>query len=325
MPADAPALLTWMSALADPTRARALRLVARHELSVAGLCAVLQLPQSTVSRHLKVLADEGWVTARAEGTSRLYRLALDGRDPVARRLWTLVREQTAETALAVQDDQRLAAILADQQTRSQAFFSSAAGQWDRLRREMYGDRFDLQALAGLLDDAWVVGDLGCGTGQVAAAVAPFVRRLIAVDRSRAMLRAAQRRLAALDNVDIRQGELAALPIDDRALDAAVLSLALHHQPDPPLVLGEAARVLKPGGRLLVLDLLEHDRREYQQQMGHVWLGFGRTQMTDWLGDASFDRIRMLPLPPAPEAQGPALFAAVARRAGEREKQNGRKR
>src|SRR5512132_4508670 len=116
--AAAPALLTWMSALADPTRARALRLIERHELSVADLCAVLQLPQSTVSRHLKVLADEGWVTARPEGTSRLYRLALDGRDPAARRLWTLVREQTAETTLAVQDDQRLAAILADREMRS---------------------------------------------------------------------------------------------------------------------------------------------------------------------------------------------------------------
>jgi ArsR family transcriptional regulator len=324
-PALLPPLLTWMSALADPTRARALRLVERHELSVADLCAVLQLPQSTVSRHLKVLADEGWVTARPEGTSRLYRLALDGRDPAARRLWTLVREQTAETTLAVQDDQRLAAILADRQTRSQAFFSSAAGQWDRLRREMYGDRFDLHALAGLLDDAWVVGDLGCGTGQVAAALAPFVRRVIAVDRSRAMLRAAQRRLGALDNVEVRQGELAALPIDDRALDAAVLCLALHHQPDAAAVLHEAARVLKPGGRLLVIDLLEHDRREYQQQMGHAWLGFGRTQMESWLGAAGFERVRLQPLPAAPEAQGPALFAAAARRAGERQKQNGRTR
>ena len=329
MPAAASAqlapLLTWMSALSDPTRARVLRLVERHELSVADLCGVLQLPQSTVSRHLKVLADEGWVTARPEGTSRLYRLALDGRDPAARRLWTLVREQTAETTLAVQDDQRLAAVLADRETRSQAFFSSAAGQWDRLRREMYGDRFDLHALAGLLDDGWVVGDLGCGTGQVAAALAPFVRRVIAVDRSRAMLRAAQRRLGTLDNVEVRQGELAALPIDDHALDAAVLCLALHHQPDAAAVLGEAARVLRAGGRLLVIDLCEHERREYQQQMGHVWLGFGKQQMESWLGDAGFERVRVSPLPAAPEAQGPALFVAAARRAGERQKINGRTR
>src|SRR5438477_11578114 len=173
--------------------------------SVADLCAVLQLPQSTVSRHLKVLGDEGWVRARAEGTSPLYRLALDGLEPRQRRLWSLVREQAAETPLAVHDDRRLASALAERQTRSQEFFSSAAGRWDRLRAEMYGERFDLAALAGLLDEEWLVGDLGCGTGQVAAALAPFVRRVIAVDGSRAMLRAARQRPGAYPNVEIRQG------------------------------------------------------------------------------------------------------------------------
>src|SRR5215470_3400224 len=166
----APALLGWMSSLSDATRARLLRLLERHELTVAELCAVLQLPQSTVSRHLKVLADEGWVAARPDGTSRLYRMTLDTLDPSARRLWALLREQTARTPVAAQDDRRLAAILAERQTRSQAFFGSAAGQWDRLRREMFGDRFDLLALAGLLEDTWIVGDLGCGTGQISETV-----------------------------------------------------------------------------------------------------------------------------------------------------------
>ena len=90
----------------------------------------------------------------------------------------------------------------------------------------------------------------------------------------------------------------------------MISLVLHHAPDPAAVLAEAARVLRPGGRLLVVDMLEHERREYQQQMGHVWLGFGRAQMTEWLRGAGFDRVRVQPLPPAPEANGPALFAAA---------------
>src|SRR6185436_1796618 len=142
---------------------------------------------------------------------------------------------------------------------------------------------------------------------------PFVARVIAVDRSRAMLKAARKRLAELDNVEVRQGELEALPIDERALDAATLCLVLHHVPDPPAVLGEAVRVLRRGGRLLVIDMLEHDRREYQQQMGHVWLGFAPAQVGEWLAAAGFDRIRVQPLPPAREAKGPALFAASARR------------
>jgi len=130
--AAAPAMLTWMSSLADATRARTLRLIERHELTVADLCAVLQLPQSTVSRHLKVLADDGWVAARPEGTSRLYRMTLDRLDPAARRLWALVREQAAGMRAAAQDDQRLAAVLSERQARSQAFFSSAAGEWDQV-------------------------------------------------------------------------------------------------------------------------------------------------------------------------------------------------
>jgi ubiquinone/menaquinone biosynthesis C-methylase UbiE len=311
--ATAPAMLTWMTSLADPTRARALRLVERQELTVADLCAVLQLPQSTVSRHLKVLADDGWVAARPEGTSRLYRMTLDTLDPAARRLWALLREQTARTPVAAQDDQRLASIVAERQTRSQAFFSSAAGQWDRLRREMFGERFDLHALAGLVDDEWTVGDLACGTGQIAEALAPFVRKVFAVDRSRAMLKAARQRLGGLANVELRQGELEALPLDDRTLDAAAMCLALVHLGEPRAVLREAARVLRPGGRILLIDMLEHDRSEYQQQMGHVWLGFAPAQIAGWLEEAGFERVRVRPVPPAPQASGPALFAASARR------------
>ena len=281
--------------------------------SVADLCAVLQLPQSTVSRHLKVLGDEGWVRARAEGTSRLYRLALDGLEPRQRRLWGLVREQAAETSLAAHDDRRLASALAERQTRSQEFFSSAAGRWDRLRAEMYGERFDLAALAGLLDEEWVVGDLGCGTGQVAAALAPFVRRVIAVDGSRAMLRAARQRLGAYPNVEIRQGRLEALPLDDGMLDAAVVCLALHHLPEPSAALREAARTLRPGGRLLVIEMLAHDRREYREQMGHVWLGFDPQRIVAWLEDAGLARARVHALPPARHAAGPALFSVTARK------------
>lgn len=308
-----PPVIAWMASLADATRARTLRLVERHELAVAELCTVLQLPQSTVSRHLKVLADGGWVEARSEGTSRLYSLALDSLDPAARRLWHLLREHTSKTPAAEQDDQRLARVLAGRQTQSQAFFSSAAGQWDRLRGELFGWRFDLVALCGLIDEDWSVGDLGCGTGQLAEAIAPFVHRVVAVETSRAMLAAARRRLGRLENVDLRHGDLEALPLDDAALDAVMICLVLHHVADPPAVIDEASRVLRAGGRLLVVDMFRHDRVEYQKQMGHVWLGFERDQIADWLDRAGFVRVRVEPLPAEASAKGPSLFVATARK------------
>src|SRR5882724_11453615 len=167
-------VLQWMGSLAEPTRARALRLLDGRELTVADLCAVLQAPQSTVSRHLKVLADDGWISARAEGTSRLYRMTPSALDPTARRLWALLREQAEQTAIAGEDDERLDGVLAERRSRSQAFFRSAAGQWEKVRRDLFGERFDALALAAFLDERWVVGDLGCGNGQMAALIAPHV-------------------------------------------------------------------------------------------------------------------------------------------------------
>ncbi len=313
MPDSQPAILDDLTALADITRDRLLLLLEAHELTVSELCSILQLPQSTVSRHLKALADSGWVTSRAEGTSRLYAMARDGRQSSARRLWLLVREQVAESRAAEQDHRRLQGVLASRRSRSQEFFSSAAGQWDRLRTELFGPYFHLQALCGLLDPAWVVGDLGCGTGATTAALAPFVGRVIAVDNSAAMLAAARRRLAGLDNIELRRGDLEELPVGDGELDAATLTLVLPYLPEPASAIREVARVLKRGARVLVTDLMPHDREGYRQQLGHQWLGFSDTQMTGWLRESGFDQVRVHALPSMPEAKGPGLFVATGKK------------
>jgi ArsR family transcriptional regulator len=306
----APAILDHLSALADTTRSRILLLLERRELTVSEICSVMQLPQSTVSRHLKALADSGWVAARGEGTSNVYTMARD-LDSSARRLWLLVREQVGTSPAAVQDQRRLHTALADRRTKSQEFFSSSAGQWDRLRDDLFGDRFHLAAFAAFTNRDWIVGDLGCGTGQVSAALAPFVQRIVAVDGSAAMLQAARKRLHGVDNVDLRRGELEALPIDDGRLDAATLMLVLHHIAEPSKALAEVARVLKPGGRLVVVDMLPHDRENYRQQMGHAWLGFSEEHTARLLGDAGFESITVVALPPDAKSKGPALFVATA--------------
>src|SRR5439155_8950248 len=218
----APAILDHLASLADTTRSRLLLLLDRHELTVSELCGIMQLPQSTVSRHLKALADSGWISARAEGTSNLYTMTRDELDGSARRLWLLVREHVGPSAAATQDQRRLQAVLAERRTKSQEFFSSSAGQWDRVRDDLFGDRFHLAALAAFAEREWTVGDLGCGTGTVSAALAPFVARVVAVDSSAAMVQAAKKRLQGFDNVDLRRGELESLPIDDARLDAATL-------------------------------------------------------------------------------------------------------
>ncbi len=314
MPARSPAILDHLSALADTTRSRLLLLLDRQELTVGELCAIVQLPQSTVSRHLKALADSGWVAARAEGTSNLYSMIKDRLDGPTRRLWQLVKEEVGTSPAAVQDQRRLQAALADRRTKSQEFFSSSAGQWDRLREELFGDRFHLEALAALADPDWTVGDLGCGTGELSAALAPFVAHVVSVDGSAAMLQAAKKRLHAFDNVDLRRGDLESLPVDDGRLDAAMVMLVLHHVPDPSRALAEVARVLKPGGAALIVDMQPHDREHYRAQMGHVWLGFGEDQMRALLEAAGFGKVRIVPLGPDAEAKGPALFVARAEKA-----------
>lgn len=301
-----------MTALADSTRSRVLLLLERHELTVNEIRSVLQLPQSTVSRHLKVLADHDWIVSRPEGASRRYRAA-EKLDSSSRKLWHVVREQVVSSAAAANDTRRVQAVLAHRRSRSQKFFSTAAGQWDRLRVELFGQRADLLGLMGLLDPSWVVGDLGCGTGHLTESIAPFVGRVIAVDDSSAMLSAARRRLASMANVEVRSGRLESLPIEDGSLDAALLFLVLHYVPEPDAAVAEACRTLRPGGRLLVVDMMPHDREDLLHQMGHVWRGFSEEQMSSFFAAAGLDGARYHPLPPDEGARGPTLFAAVARR------------
>lgn len=302
-----------LQTLAEPIRNRLLVLLEEHELTVGELCEALQLPQSTVSRHLKVLADDGWLTSRADGASRLYRMFLADLEPSSRRLWQVVREQVEGSPAAARDAERLRSVLAERRSRSEAFFASAAGQWDRLRTELFGSRTELLPLLGLLEPSWVVADLGCGTGQLSQQLAPFVRQVLAVDASAAMLRGARARLGGLDNVEIRRGELEALPIDAGALDAAFLVLVLPYVAEPGRVIREAARALRPGGRLLLTDLTTHDRAEYRQALGHQWQGFEEAQVRGWFAEAGLVQPVYHPLAPDQSAKGPLLFTASARR------------
>lgn len=307
-------ILEHLSALGDETRTRLLVALERSEFTVSELCAILQIPQPTVSRQLRLLADDGWVAARAEGRNRHYRLSAS-LTPASRELWRVVRQGLGTEGLYAADAERAREVLAERRRRSAEFFAASADQWDHLRRDLFGDRAELFPLFGFLDPRWTVGDLGTGTGGLAAALAPFVLRVIGIDRSEPMLEAAGGRLEGVANVELRRGDLEELPVADGELDVAVLSLVLHYVVDPREVLREAHRALKPGGRVLVVDMRAHERgAEYAEEMGHVWPGFEHPGMERWLAEAGFERVHARPLPPAPEALGPLLFIATGARA-----------
>ena len=306
-------LLGWMGALSDRIRLRLLRVLEQHELGVAELCDILQLPQSTVSRHLKILLDEGWLKSRRQGTVHLYRMPSGELDGGARKLWLAAREQTESWPAVRQDQMRLARRLQERRQASQAFFAGAATQWDRLRGELYGRSLSQQAMLPLLPADAVVADLGCGTGEVAATLAPWVGRVIGLDSSAAMLKAAARRMENLPNVELRRGELDAIPIEDGSCDAAMAVLVLSYVTDVHAGLKEIARILKPGGRLVIVDLLPHDREDFRLKMGQQVLGFDLEQFRRTLEEAELKVTRSLALPPEPEVKGPALFLVSAER------------
>lgn len=304
--------LEWLQTLADPTRVRLVAILNREELSVGEMCDVLQLPQSTVSRHLKVLSGDGWVDNRREGTNQIYWVTERDWTTDRRQLWTWVAKQQESSATSSQDFTRLSQILTER-SRSEAFFSSAADQWDKLRVELFGAQLDAFVLAASINDTAKVVELGCGSAPLAQLVAPYVAEVIAVDNSSAMLAAAKQRLRAFSNVQFMQCNLNELDVEDSYCDLAWMVLVLPYMHNPTQVLTESARVLKKQRPLVVVDLLPHDRQSYRQEMGHVRLGTPRDEFESWLAAASLKLTKYAPLPPDRTAKGPALFAAVCQR------------
>jgi len=187
-----------------------------------------------------------------------------------------------------------------------------AGRWPEVRRELYWQGFLLPTLLALLPRDLKVADLGCGTGDTLLALSPVVSQVLGVDREPAMLAVARERLEGAENVELREGSLEELPIEDGAVHAALLMLVLHSVDSPAAVLSEAARILRADGQVVVLDAVAHDREAYRRQMGHVFFGFDQEQLEEHARQAGLWVDRYHALPPDPEASGPGLFVAVLR-------------
>jgi ArsR family transcriptional regulator len=279
-----------------------LALCARGDLTVSDLVRILGISQPRVSRHLKVMCEAGLLERLREGAWVFYRLAATGVGAnVARSIVAMLPEDDPDLTL---DGARLSAIRADQAEKAARYFRDNADQWDDLRGLHGADAPVEEALVAVFANRGMgdLLDIGTGTGRMLELLSPHAERCVGIDQSREMLAVARANLerADLRDAHVRQGDMYALPFPGAGFDGVVIHQVLHFAEDPAAVLAEAARVLRPGGRLVVVDLAPHEREELREQQNHRRLGFPGGQVAGWCAEAGLLVQDVLDLP------GPAL-------------------
>jgi ubiquinone/menaquinone biosynthesis C-methylase UbiE len=272
-------------ALADPTRMRIVALLRTMELAVGELAHVLGQSQPRVSRHVKILCDVGIAQRRREGS---WVFLVPGAPDCVDPLFALIDEwQTTspQDHWVIADAARLAAVRADRAAAAERYFSAHAGHWDAMRSLHVAESDVEAAMQRALDDApiGVMIDIGTGTGRMIELFGAQASRATGIDRSPEMLRLARAKLAEspLTNWDLRQGDVAALPIETHGADTVILHQVLHFIPAPEAAIAEAARLVNVGGRLLIVDFAPHEREALRTEDAHARLGFSDFQIRGW--------------------------------------------
>jgi ArsR family transcriptional regulator len=297
-----PAPLAALRAAADASRLRILRLLDVAELSVGELAAAAAMTQSSVSRHLAVLRAAGLVEERSEGTRTYVRVAV-APPAGAAPLFTAVLASVRAADFGHADDlARLERVRRERDAERESAFDALAADWDALRHELLGGRLSGPDIASLLGPHGMrIVDAGAGTGVSLpwlSAVAGDEGRVVAVERSAAMLARARGRSAGLANVEFRRGRIEELPVADRWADALVLSLSLRQTADPAAALARCVRAVKPGGRIVVADVLAHGDARLVEKLGRGFAGFAPDELTSLLRGAGLASVRVVELPPA---------------------------
>lgn len=279
-------------ALADTTRLRLLALLETEELSVHELQEITRMGQSRISTHLGLLQDAGLLQSRRQGKRTLYRRAVEAVEPV-REVMRVATVGARELAEYEEDRVNLRRILQLREERDQVFFNQVAGRFDR----SYGPGRSWQGLGQLLLrilPPLVVADLGSGEGLVSELLARRCTRVYAVDNSEKIVEfgAAKARKAGIKNLEFRLGDLEDPPLEAGSVDVAILSQALHHAVDPARAIGGAHRILRPGGQILILDLLRHRFERAGELYGDRWPGFGESELQGWLDGAGFKKVEV---------------------------------
>lgn len=280
-----------LKALADPLRLRILAAVCEEELTVGEVQEVVQSVQSSVSRNLAILRGAGFIQDRKEGTSVYFSARQDMAEPT-RELFKTLQARLADIPEVRRDRARLAVCRRRRLQRSQSYFESVAGDWERIRKSYFDDRVASLAIEKLLPRDLTLADIGCGTGSLTFELARFAHKVIGVDLSGEMLRRARAlgKERKIDNVEFRRGDALKLPLASHSVDAAFSVMVLHFLPEPERAIAGLCRITRPGGTVVLVDLVAHKQEWMREQMEHRWLGFGRDEIETWFGAAGAESV-----------------------------------
>ena len=288
-----PSILKNLKLLSDPSRLRILLLVEREELSVAELQEILSMGQSRISTHLAQMKHAGLVEDRRNGKSILYRLkTFRGAESKSfDHLMKVLREAAEEIPQAEHDSQALKLVLRQRQDKMRAYFDELAGKFGRHYVPGRSWKGLAETLLALLPPM-VIADLGAGEGTFSQLLARHAKKVIAVDNSEKMVEygAGLARKHGVTNLQYRKGDIEDVPIPDGHVDLAFFSQALHHARHPERAVAEAYRIVKPGGRIVVLDLLRHNHEEAREMYADLWLGFSEVEVGKYLREAGFKKV-----------------------------------
>ena len=297
-------LTATLKSAGEPTRLRILALLGEAELTVSDLTEILRQSQPRLSRHLRLLIEAGLVDRFREGSWAFFRLGERGGTSELAR--TLIGRLKTDDAIVLRDRERLAAVRANRAAAAQNYFRRHAAEWDRIRRLHVADAAVESAIRAALADKPIRSllDLGTGTGRMLELFGPDIERGLGLDLSLDMLALARARLdrAGLKHCSVRHGDIYDLSLPRDSFDVVIIHQVLHFLDDSARAIAEAARVLRPGGRLLVVDFAPHNLEFLREEHAHRRLGFAAETVTQWLEAAGLDVLRQETLPPGPQGK-----------------------